>query len=82
MMMMMMKDFKCVIEIQRYFKLLAKILGDCLWIIHKNSTCRERQSNATKEEFCSAEILQLLIFKTTVDIFNFCNVAQKSLDNV
>jgi len=52
---MMMKDFKYVTEIQRYFKLLAKTLGDC-GVFTKTVPAGNDRANAPKEEFYSAEI--------------------------
>jgi len=49
---MMMMDFKYLVELQRYFKLSAKILGDSLC----SSPAVKDIANTSKEEFCSAEI--------------------------
>ena len=69
---MMMVDFKYVFEIQRYFKLLAKILGDCLCSIYKHSACRELQSECAKGRvLLCRNSFSYSFFQTTVDILNF-----------
>jgi len=58
---MMIMDFKYVVEIQRYFKLLAKILGEYAVFTNTVPAGNDR-ANAPKEEFCSAEIPSVTCF--------------------
>ena len=80
--MMTMMDFKYVIEIHRYFKLLAKILGERLWSIHINSTCREQSECAKRRVLLCRNSFSYSFFKLQLTYLILCNVAQKSQDNV